>query len=170
MTYSELDAKFRDLINHEFPTSEFVTVAGDSVKPQDFKNGITVVNFFFLHCKGCMLEVPYLNRLQKEYADKGVKVIAITHEPKINIEEFNDKLKFSTPNKSVAGWYNPIQYPVICISKAKILKDYFLRANPTTMIIDAEGIIRFMDSGFPEVKEGKEQTYKKYTDAIEKLL
>ncbi|HXG64301.1 MAG TPA: TlpA disulfide reductase family protein [Blastocatellia bacterium] len=51
---------------------------GKPVNSDRFKGNILVLDFWATWCGPCIAEIPTFNRLEAQYADKGVKVLGVT--------------------------------------------------------------------------------------------
>lgn len=57
-----------------------------------FEDGkVYVVEFWATWCGPCVMSMPHLAQLQKDYADKGVQIISISDEDKETVTEFLDQ-------------------------------------------------------------------------------
>jgi len=92
--------------------------------PVDVTDGdnIYVIEFFASWCPWCRMQESSLSRLQSNYADKGVKFIAITNESADEIKAYLDKdgknfdLPVATDDKSATfEAYGPQQIPRVFI-------------------------------------------------------
>ncbi len=110
----------------------------------DFRGYVVVLNFWASWCPPCRKEIPALERLQKDYLGKRLKVITVsTDSRKADLDSFLKKY--------------PIGLPVLHDSELKVWRKYRVFSLPTTFLIDREGIIieRFMggrDWASPEMK------------------
>ena len=50
---------------------------GQTLRSEDLKNNIVVLDFWATWCEGCISEIPEFNKLEKEYSSRGVKVIGL---------------------------------------------------------------------------------------------
>ena len=50
---------------------------GQTLRSEDLKNNIVVLDFWATWCEGCISEIPEFNKLEKEYSPRGVKVIGL---------------------------------------------------------------------------------------------
>lgn len=105
---------------------------GSSVNLSDLKGKVVVLNFWFINCKPCIMEIPELNELVHEYEDKEIIFLAFTPDSKSALEKFR---------KSTAFDYQIIPETSITI------EDYQIRGFPTHVIIDQDGIIQHHETG-----------------------
>jgi cytochrome c biogenesis protein CcmG, thiol:disulfide interchange protein DsbE len=106
------------------PEFELERVAGGTLKSDELKGKITIVDFWATWCEPCITEIPNYNAIRASYADKGVEVLGVTVESgplkdiKPKVEEFQMK------------------YPVI-VGDEKIVEGFGgLIGFPTTFIVD----------------------------------
>src|SRR5207245_6227094 len=50
---------------------------GQSLRSQQLKDNIVVLDFWATWCENCISEIPAFNKLEKEYSTRGVKVIGL---------------------------------------------------------------------------------------------
>ena len=97
-----------------------------------------VLNFWFTNCGGCVLEIPELNKLQQQYADKNVAFLALGLDDAIRTRAFLKTHDFRytllTEAKDVQATYNVTMCPI-------------------SMVIDKAGIIRFVQVGGQNIAE-----------------
>lgn len=112
-------------------------LTGQSYVLKDFRNKkIVYLNFFATWCVNCKKEIPALNKLYLDYKDKGFIMFGI------DVKEKTEKVaKFSKG-------YN-IQYPVLLDTDALVAKAYCIKGFPISIIIDKEGIVRYIGSRPP---------------------
>jgi thiol-disulfide isomerase/thioredoxin len=60
------------------PAYGFVDADGKTLTPADFKGKVVVMNLWATWCAPCQEEMPTLARLQRAYAGKPVKVVAVS--------------------------------------------------------------------------------------------
>ncbi len=107
-----------------FDTTDF---AGNPITEQILAGHLTVLNFWEPWCSPCVSEMPDLEKLSQEYADRGVQVIGV----------------FSTPNADeevqAALDKTGVTYPILrYTSEFDFLQTGYV---PTTVIIDSSGSI-----------------------------
>ncbi len=61
------------------PLPEFSlrTLKGQTMRSEDLKENIVVLDFWATWCEGCITEIPAFNRLEQKYGSRGVKVIGL---------------------------------------------------------------------------------------------
>jgi peroxiredoxin len=50
---------------------------GQTLRSQDLKDKIVVLDFWATWCENCVSEIPEFNKLEKEYSSRGVKVVGL---------------------------------------------------------------------------------------------
>ncbi len=107
------------------PAPEFSikTDQGREITPTSFGGKVLVLNFWATWCPPCVQEVPSLNQFQREFAGKGVVVVAVSIDK--NPQKYSAFLSkipvaFQTardPNADVSSTYGTFQIPETYIIK-----------------------------------------------------
>ena len=98
----------------------------------ELKGKIVIINFWFVECKPCVMEMPELNELVEEYKGKDIVFLALALNEKKQLNTFLKTTKFN--------------YKVISNGKS-IADSYGVDGFPTNVIIDQEGIIQYVSTG-----------------------
>ncbi len=132
------------------------------------KGKIQVVNFWFVGCAPCHIEIPHLNQLYEDYQkDTLVEIISMCRDGAeriikyYSLESLKDSVIFELANEQ------KIQYPVIPRAVTEAMR-YKVWSYPTTFIIDTNGIIQFVAQGFT-INANPEFFYKRFKKAIEEI-
>lgn len=108
------------------PTFESIDLNGHPIKC-DFKNQVTLLNFWFINCPPCVMEIPRLNQLQAKYRGK-VKVVGLTTETTSAVLQFREK--------------HPMNYWVVPDARSLVKgKFLFEWGFPKTFVIGPDGKI-----------------------------
>ncbi len=107
---------------------------GDPWSLKAARGNVVVVNFWATWCPPCVAEMPALERLQKMFAGHPLQVIAVNvgQEP-YDIALFLRQL--------------PVDLTILLDSKGSTQKGWKVRGLPTTVILDAEGKVRYHVAG-----------------------
>jgi thiol-disulfide isomerase/thioredoxin len=89
-------------IGTEIIQQQFVADDGDTVQIGGRQAKPTLINLWFVGCRGCVEELPSLNKLQAKYGDK-VNFIAITFDEKNKVAKFLEKHAFNFEHVTSAG-------------------------------------------------------------------
>ncbi|MEL6559223.1 MAG: TlpA disulfide reductase family protein [Bacteroidota bacterium] len=106
---------------------------GNKISLADQKGKVIVLNFWFIACKPCVMEMPHLNKFVEKYQDDDVLFLAIANDEKTQIERFLEKKKFD--------------YTIAPDGK-RVASDWGVSSFPTNIIIDKEGNIAYSMSGY----------------------
>lgn len=121
-----------ELIGTPAKTFSVINMDGRTISLEDLKGKVIVMNFWFVECKPCIMEMPELNEIVEDYKNEEVIFLGFATNKKSKIEKFLETKKFD--------------YNIIPDSR-KIAMDYGVQSYPTHIIIDREGMIRFVTSG-----------------------
>jgi thiol-disulfide isomerase/thioredoxin len=119
--------------NSRFADFEETDLQGNPYKLKDLKGKVVVINFWFINCPPCRLEIPDLNELVAQYQDnKDVVFLAIAMDDRRRLQEFLKMMPFT---------YNIIE------KGEHLARSNNINAFPTHLVIDREGKILFHTDG-----------------------
>ena len=107
-------------------------IKGNQYSLNNLKGKIIVINFWFVECKPCVMEIPELNELVKKYEGEGVVFLGFATNNKSKIKSFLKKRDFS--------------YKIIPNSK-DVASDYKVSGYPTHIVIDQSSKVAFATTG-----------------------
>ena len=114
------------LHNKPAPPFEFYLLEDDSKKNiKDYKGKVVLLNYWATWCAPCIKEMPELNKLQAEFQDVGLLVIALSDENKERLLKFSSKKPFT----ATAAYSEEFNWADIQTER------------PMTFLINREGII-----------------------------
>ncbi|MEO5333040.1 MAG: TlpA family protein disulfide reductase [Magnetococcus sp. YQC-5] len=122
------------------------TVDGKTIRLDDYKGKVVLVNFWATWCPPCLDEIPELIKLQKHYADRGLVVVGIDYMEQANKErlaQFIDE--------------HGINYPIV-FSDSKTLQSLTrtlggVYALPVTKLLNRAGKLAASHIGGLDFKE-----------------
>lgn len=106
---------------------------GHSIKLSELRGKVIVLNFWFIKCKPCIIEMPHLNDLKNLYNTNDVEFLAITFDKKEMVEQFLDDHTF---NYTIASNANDA------------INIYGVNSFPTNMVINQKGEIVLKEIGY----------------------
>lgn len=108
------------------------------------KGKVIYVDFWASWCVPCRRSFPWMNEMQKQYGDKGFKVLSI------NLDA----------NKKHADRFlaqYPANFDVLYDPKGKIARKYQLKGMPSSFLINKQGKVVSSHVGFTDEKKNKYQ-------------
>jgi thiol-disulfide isomerase/thioredoxin len=117
------------------PDFSFTTSEGEFVKLEDLRGKVVVLDFWGTWCHPCVASVPAMRELNKKYSKDPAFVL-------IGIDTRDDEetlRAFTAENKMVWRQYRD--------TENQVSKLFSIRAFPTYVVIDPEGILRYRGIG-----------------------
>jgi peroxiredoxin len=131
------------------PDFEVKTLEGKVLKLSSLKGKAVVLNFWFVGCAPCRVEMPGLNTLTEEFKDEDVVFIAFALDNAEALQEFLKEKEFT--------------YQIIP-DGGKIVSLYGVKVFPTHVLINKKGEIEFTLTG------GSEDRHEQLRPLIKNLL
>lgn len=128
------------------PAPDFTLVAasGETVQLSQQRGQVVMLNFWASWCGPCRVEMPLLDELYVRYNPVGFQLYGI------NVEADNSAAKQFIQSLGVS-------LPVLYDPDSTLSKLYDVSAMPTTVLIDKQGEIRYVNRGY---KTGDEEKYR----------
>lgn len=108
------------------------TIKGEKIQLKKLQGKVVVLNFWFVACPPCRMEIPELNELTKEFAGKDVVFVGVALDEKENVEEFIKQ--------------SPFDYQQVP-SGRPIANQYGVKGFPTHAVLDKSGKVVFQTVG-----------------------
>ncbi len=124
-------------------------LAGATVRLEDLKGKVVLLNFWGIWCKSCRQEIPHLSALDRDWREKGLVVLGADYgdAPK-DLVPFAKELEMSYPilvDDGLADLYEVLVYP-------------------TSVVIDRDGRVRHRVEGY------REESFQEMKAVVERLL
>lgn len=114
------------------PKFEIKNLKGETLSLARLKGKVVVINFWFIGCAPCRVEIPGLNALTEEFKEDDVVFIAFALDEAQNLKAFIKD--------------HPFTYQIVPESQA-IAQNYGVQAYPTHIILNREGKIEYRLTG-----------------------
>lgn len=118
------------------PDFSFTSLQGEHITLDDLRGKVVVLDFWGTWCPPCVESVPELRNLHKRYSKEPSFVL-------IGISSDGDEQEWKQFTEK-----NRMVWPQYRDRDRKILSAFNIRAFPTYILIDHEGIVRFQSTGF----------------------
>ena len=116
-------------------------------------NKVLILTFFATWCEPCGEDLKYLQRVQDQYKDQGVRVFCVFTGRISKVKAAREYLKKLDVN-----------FPVLLDKRRVVSKRYKVTGLPCNYAIDKEGILKFKCLGCSE------EVRKKFEDILRDLL
>lgn len=126
------------MLKEKAPDFTLVDMDGRELDLKEFRGQYVLLNFWFVGCKPCIMEMPELNELVEEFKPQGINFLAIGLDSPERVKTFLKQHEFNytlLPNgRNVATNYGVMSYP-------------------THLLLDTEGKVIYSQQGyFPGLK------------------
>lgn len=133
------------------PDFTLKSLEGSNLRLEEYRGQVVLINFWASWCGPCRQEMPLLDRLHQRYVDTGFAVLGINVEGEVApAQELIDKV--------------PVTFPVLIDEGQLVSELYKLEAMPSTVVVDRDGVVRYIHRGY---KPGDEA---KYVEVVKELI
>lgn len=119
------------------PDFTLKTLAGDTARLSSLRGRPVFLNFWATWCEPCRGEMREIVAAYRDHSGEGLQVLAIDltdqERKRSDVRSFVDELR--------------MPFPVLLDEKGKVRKRYALRGVPTSVFIDANGVVRLVNPG-----------------------
>jgi len=140
-----------DLTGQSAPDFALKSSSGENLRLSEYRGDVVMVNFWATWCGPCRQEMPLLDQLYTRYQRVGFSLLGV------NIDDDSSKAMDMVSELGVS-------FPVLFDARKDVSRLYEVEAMPVTVLIDREGMVRYVHHGYePGIEE-------KYLDQIRSLL
>lgn len=118
------------------PDFSFTSSEGEHIMLEDLRGKVVLLDFWGTWCPPCVESVPELRSLHKRYSKEGSPFMLIGISSDSDEEEWKE---FTAKNKMIWPQYRD--------KDRRIQRAFGVRAFPTYILIDHEGVVRFQSVG-----------------------
>ncbi|MFQ3661033.1 MAG: redoxin domain-containing protein [Chloroflexaceae bacterium] len=128
-------------MNRPAPLFVAPTLDGGTVRLEDYRGQVVLLNFWGTWCEPCKRELPALQAAHEQLGRDGLAVIGI------NLTD-DEKLQGRSETQ-IQAFLNQfgVTYPIALDLEGSITNDYRVFPLPTSFFIDPEGTIRYVHIG-----------------------
>ena len=133
------------MIGQEAKNFEVTDLSGNSYTLENLKGKVVVLNFWFVECRPCIMEMPELNKLTEKFNHPEVVFLGLATNDENKIRNFLKTREFKynlVPNtKAIADTYQVFGFPThVIIDPTGKITFYVTGLGPTTMSDLEKGI------------------------------
>ena len=124
-----------EAINVPAPDFTLESRSGETLRLEDHRGEVEMLNFWASWCGPCRQEMPLMDELYSQYKDLGFTILAVNvDENREEAHRFLDKV--------------PVNYPILYDPESSVSELYEVQAMPTTVMIDRDGNARYLHYGY----------------------
>ncbi|MEM7220228.1 MAG: TlpA disulfide reductase family protein [Pseudomonadota bacterium] len=138
-------------VRQSAPDFTLEALDGENLRLQEYRGQVVLINFWASWCGPCRQEMPVLDRLHQRYEEAGFTVLGVNVEGKRG------------PAEKIAR-KSRLTFPVLIDAGQKVSETYDLEAMPSTVLVDRDGVVRYVHRGY---KPGDEA---KYLEVVKQLI
>jgi peroxiredoxin len=139
------------IVGEPAPDFALRSMGGTNVRLSEHLGDVVLINFWATWAGPSRQEMPLLDALYAKYQRAGLVMFGV------NIDE--DIQEATEMAKTLQ-----VSYPILFDARKEVGRAYQLGTMPMTVLIDREGVVRYVSEGF---KPGYEE---RYTDQLRELL
>jgi len=121
-----------DFLGEEAPDFSGTDLDGNEYSKESLKGKVVVLNFWFIACKPCIMEMPELNGLVEKYKGKEVVFLGLATDRESRLRPFLEK--------------TPFNYQIVPNS-GQLANTFEVLGFPTHIVIDPEGTVVWATTG-----------------------
>ena len=128
--------------------NDYVNYAGGTSSLKDYKGSYVYIDVWATWCGPCKYEIPFLEKVEKEYHDKNIKFVSLSIDTKKDEPKWREMIK----EKNMSG----IQILADKDYESQFITDYFIYGIPRFILIDPQGNIVDYDAPRPSEEKLKD--------------
>ncbi|MFC2062221.1 TlpA disulfide reductase family protein [Elusimicrobiota bacterium] len=141
------------MVGDKVPVDNLDSFYNESVSSSSTVKKVIFLNFWGSWCPPCKAEFPELDALGHEYMDKDLVILAFSIDRNRKsadrfIDSYLKKMGKDKPGINTEEMGLAENMKILFDEESKIVSAFRVMGVPTSYIIDTEGVIRFIHSGF----------------------
>jgi len=142
MTWSLCVLAAPEIQGQQAPDFVLKTTDETNLRLSEFRGEVVLINFWASWCGECRQAMPGLNDIYEKYRHVGLVMLSVNMD-----DEAHRAIHMAKSLK--------IRFPVLLDSRKAVSQSYQMDSMPLSVLIDREGIVRFVHSGYSSGDEGK---------------
>jgi thiol-disulfide isomerase/thioredoxin len=110
-------------------------VGSHDSKLSALRGKVVYVDFWASWCATCVLSFPFLNELNRSYAEKGLSVVGVGMD-----EKADDAQRFLGRH--------PATFTIALNGNVECARNFGVSAMPSSFLLDRQGVLRYAHQGF----------------------
>ena len=116
------------LTGKKAPDFSLKDINDKTISAASLKGNVVLIGFWATWCPPCRSEMPAMNKLYREFRNKGFEVIAISKDRSVTyVKDYLSK--------------TPVDFPILMDPENKASKAFRVFSLPTSFLVDRNGVI-----------------------------
>lgn len=124
-------------VGENSPDCVLTSLNNTPVHFHEYQGKVLYVDFWASWCTSCVQSFPFLNQLTHEFGDKGLHIVGVNLDEKIDDAQ------------AFLG-HHPSHFTIANHGGEQCAKSFDVQAMPSSYLIDKKGVIRYTHQGFRE--------------------
>jgi cytochrome c biogenesis protein CcmG, thiol:disulfide interchange protein DsbE len=134
LAQAQQGAQLRPWTGGPTPSLALQTLGGKTVRIEDYRGKVVLINFWATWCEPCRDEMPSMNKLRAAFAGRPFEVLAV------NLGEGESRIKRFLEQV-------PLDFPVLMDRDSAVAKGWKVRVLPASFLVGPDGHIRYSTIG-----------------------
>ncbi|WP_111641636.1 TlpA family protein disulfide reductase [Marinimicrobium alkaliphilum] len=126
----------------EAPDFTLKSASGENLRLAEQRGQVVMINFWASWCPPCLQEMPLLDEIYQRYQPAGFNLLGI------NVEQDTAAAEALLEELGVS-------FPILFDPDNQVSRDYQVQAMPTTVLVDKNGVVRYVNRGYQPGDEDK---------------
>ena len=134
------------LVGNRAPDFQLTAVNGsqEALSLKDMHSQVVLLDFWGTFCEPCKKSFPKLEELNRKYASKGLRIVAVSE------DDAEDKDKIPDFARTYGA-----RFPLAWDGDKSVARRYKPETMPSSFLIDKDGVVRFAHVGFHDGEEAE---------------
>ncbi len=139
------------LEGQDAPDFVLKSFSGRNLRLSEYRGEVVMINFWTTWCGTCRQELAMLDAVFRRYRKVGFSLLSV------NLDNDREDAELMVENLDLS-------FPILFDRRKEVSRSYEISRMPSTVLIDREGVVRFLHHGYGKATEDR------YLEQLRSLL